>query len=131
MIFVLLLVIVAAFFVLTYQSEASSRKIMDRLAAIIMKVFLPEVKPGMENYPLTHEVTQHYLRKLAHVFIFAVMTVLFLYVFSSAACVFVMLAVLAVGSELMKGITGHGRHTEYVDMVLNAIGIIIGWLVWL
>ena len=49
-----------------------------------MKVFLPEVKLDMENYPLTLEVTQHYLRKVGHVFIFALIIALLVYTVSSA-----------------------------------------------
>lgn len=123
---ILLIAAVAAFLVLTYQSQTASEKLFDGADAFFLRIF--GIKEGDERYERALDYAQFYMRKIAHIGAFFVMTWLLLRLIPEVWAVAVM-AAAAIGSELAKLKTGKGRHPQISDMVYNLLGTLIAWLI--
>ena len=126
LIVILLIVAVGIFLVLTYQSKSTSEKLFDRVDTFILRIF--GIREGDERYERALDYAQFYMRKVAHVGAFFVMTWLLLRLIPEIWAVTAM-AAAAIGSELVKLTTGKGRHPQISDMVYNLLGTFIARLI--
>lgn len=128
LIIISLVLIIAIFLYLTYQSGMTSKKVVVGIAELLLKIFRPRLQKETQEYAWALDNTQFYMRKAAHFAFFLVMTFLILSLFPTNWSVGVMVFV-AVGSELIKVVGGNGRHPEIIDMILNTVGVVAGSMI--
>ena len=126
LIVILLIVAVGIFLVLTYQSKSTSEKLFDGVDAFFLRIF--GIKEGDSRYERALDYAQFYMRKVAHVGSFFIMTWLLLRLIPEVWAITTM-AVAAIGSELVKLKTGKGRHPQISDMAYNLLGMLAAWLI--
>lgn len=125
---VLLVILAVLFLMLTFQSGATSKKLVDSIADGILKITRPNLVKGTQEYYWAEDNTQYYMRKAAHVVSFLLGTLLIVSLAPNSYIPLYICIFLAVATEAAK-IFSNGRHFQIGDAALNLLGVVIGGLV--